>query len=291
MLSWTILEDQFPVPRNTAASKIGDGLISLLWQLRSHFNPDHNKVSSLSNTTVVAIFRNLCLWRRHAQTWEVLTLKNPIEPPKVHQFSLSLHSVATNRAKFKHLFFKQYKAWFSFSCLYFLQCWLRDQTKVQRAANLWKVKLPACWPHDMYQRRKRGVRGGGGGIQITLRTVKTEDRRNLWNQFLAYSRTKEVQVTNSEHNEKRMIAEAWMRIHVNPQKSKTLNLSVREKREKNREEREGKGWEPVDKHLGPSFHGTRCASGPDASSSWREHWLLIGLIYTGFWSVRRHDLI
>ena len=22
-----------------------------------------------------------------AQTWEVLTLKNPIEPPKVHQFS------------------------------------------------------------------------------------------------------------------------------------------------------------------------------------------------------------
>ena len=27
-------------------------------------NPDHNKFSSLSNTTVVAIFPKLCLWRR-----------------------------------------------------------------------------------------------------------------------------------------------------------------------------------------------------------------------------------
>ena len=63
-LSWTILEEQFPVPRYTAASKIGNGVISLLWQLRCHCNPDHNKLSSLSNTTVVAIFPNICLWRR-----------------------------------------------------------------------------------------------------------------------------------------------------------------------------------------------------------------------------------
>ena len=48
-----ILEEYFPVPRNTAARKIGNGIISLLWQLRCHSNPDHNKVSSLSNTTVV----------------------------------------------------------------------------------------------------------------------------------------------------------------------------------------------------------------------------------------------
>ena len=27
-------------------------------------NPNHNKVSSLSNTTVASIFPNLCLWRR-----------------------------------------------------------------------------------------------------------------------------------------------------------------------------------------------------------------------------------
>ena len=55
-LLWTILEEQFPVPRNTAASKIGNSVISLLWQLRCHCNTDHNKFSSLSNTTVVAIF-------------------------------------------------------------------------------------------------------------------------------------------------------------------------------------------------------------------------------------------
>ena len=47
------------VPRNTAASKIGNGIISLLWQLRCHCNPDHNKVSSLRNTTVVLIFPNV----------------------------------------------------------------------------------------------------------------------------------------------------------------------------------------------------------------------------------------
>ena len=39
------------MPRNTAASKISNGITSLLWQLRCHCNPDHNKFSSLSNTT------------------------------------------------------------------------------------------------------------------------------------------------------------------------------------------------------------------------------------------------
>ena len=58
------LEDQFPVPRYTAASKIGNSVISLLWQLQCRCNPDHNKFSSLSNTTVVAIFPKLCFWRR-----------------------------------------------------------------------------------------------------------------------------------------------------------------------------------------------------------------------------------
>ena len=50
--------------RNIAASMIGNGVISLLWELRCHCNPDHDKFSSLSNTTVVAIFPNVCLWRR-----------------------------------------------------------------------------------------------------------------------------------------------------------------------------------------------------------------------------------
>ena len=34
---------------------------------------------------------------------------------------------------------------------------------------------------------------------------------------------------------------------------------------------EGKAKRPADKHLGPPFHGTRCASDPHASSYWREH--------------------
>ena len=59
-----IFEEQFPVPTYTAASKIGNSVISLLRQLRCRCKPDHNKFSSLSNTTVVAIFPKLCLWRR-----------------------------------------------------------------------------------------------------------------------------------------------------------------------------------------------------------------------------------
>ena len=63
-LPWMILEEQFSVPRNTSLSKIGNSVISLLWQLRCHSNPDHKIFSSLSNTTVGAIFPKLCLWRR-----------------------------------------------------------------------------------------------------------------------------------------------------------------------------------------------------------------------------------
>ena len=63
-LLWMILEEQFPVPRNTTVSKIGNSVVSLLWQLRCRCNPDHNKFSSLSHTTMVAIFPKLCLWPR-----------------------------------------------------------------------------------------------------------------------------------------------------------------------------------------------------------------------------------
>ena len=82
-LPWTILEEQFPVPRSTAGSKIGNGGMSLLWQLRCHCNLDHDKLSSLSNTTVVAIFLNLCLWppKFEHKLRHLLTLNNCIEPP------------------------------------------------------------------------------------------------------------------------------------------------------------------------------------------------------------------
>ena len=37
----------------------------------------YDKFSSISNKTMVAIFPNVCLWRRsYAQNWEVLTPKN-----------------------------------------------------------------------------------------------------------------------------------------------------------------------------------------------------------------------
>ena len=70
------------MPRNTALSKIDNGVISLLYQLRFHCNPDHNKFSSSSDTAVVVIFQIFVNDDVvYAQTWEVLTVKNPIEPP------------------------------------------------------------------------------------------------------------------------------------------------------------------------------------------------------------------
>ena len=78
-----ILEEQFPVPRNTAVSKIGNGVISLLCQLRCHCNPDHNKVSSLSKTTVVLISPNLCKWRRSLRS-----NLGGIDPEKLYRATL-----------------------------------------------------------------------------------------------------------------------------------------------------------------------------------------------------------
>ena len=91
-LLWTILEEQFPVPRNTAASKIGNGIISLLWQLRCHCNPDHNKFSSLSNTTVVAVFPKLCLWRR-----SLCSNLGGIGPEQLYRATLIMHLVCTSK--------------------------------------------------------------------------------------------------------------------------------------------------------------------------------------------------
>ena len=77
-----ILEEQFPMPRNNAESKIGNGAILFLWQLRCHCNPDHIKFSSLSNTTVVAIFPN----RR-------------IDPEKLHLVTLTQLQNCNNTQK------------------------------------------------------------------------------------------------------------------------------------------------------------------------------------------------
>ena len=82
-LPCSILEEQFLVPRYTAASKIGNSVISLLWQLRCRCNPDHNKFSSSSNTTVVAIFPKLCLWRR-----SLCSNLGGIDPEKLYRATL-----------------------------------------------------------------------------------------------------------------------------------------------------------------------------------------------------------
>ena len=61
--------------------------------------PDHDKFSSLSNKTVVAIFPNVCLWRRScAQNWVVLTLKNccSIEPPSYASAAYVVASYGTH---------------------------------------------------------------------------------------------------------------------------------------------------------------------------------------------------
>ena len=56
-----ILVGKLPVPRNTAVSKIGNGVVSLLRLLQCNCNPAvHNKFPSFSNTILVVIFLDLC---------------------------------------------------------------------------------------------------------------------------------------------------------------------------------------------------------------------------------------
>ena len=62
-----------------AAREIGNGIISLLWQLQCHSNPDHDKFSSSSNTSVVVISPNLCWqWHRDYMYWPWKTLSSHV---------------------------------------------------------------------------------------------------------------------------------------------------------------------------------------------------------------------
>ena len=71
-----------PMPRNTAASKIDDDAISLLWQLWCHCNLVHNNFLYLSNPAVAVIFPNLCWWQRTlcSNTGGIDPEKKTIEP-------------------------------------------------------------------------------------------------------------------------------------------------------------------------------------------------------------------
>ena len=81
---WTILEEQFPVPRNTAANKIGKSV-----SFRCYDNSDVIVTVIITNFHLYLIQR----WRQsfqifvnsdvvYAQTRDVLTLKNSMESPK-----------------------------------------------------------------------------------------------------------------------------------------------------------------------------------------------------------------
>ena len=90
-LSRTILEEELLVPRNTAASRIDNVVITLLWQLRCHCNPDHDKFSSLSNTAVVVIFLHACYWR-----CSLCPNLGDIDPKKTHRATLIvIHRIST----------------------------------------------------------------------------------------------------------------------------------------------------------------------------------------------------
>ena len=83
----TILEKQFSVPKNTAASKIGNGVIN-----GDSYYDNSDVIATLIITNFHLCLIQLC-WQffqifvygdvvyNYAQTWDVVTLKNCIKPP------------------------------------------------------------------------------------------------------------------------------------------------------------------------------------------------------------------
>ena len=68
----------FPVSRNTAASKIGNDVISLLWGSEVIATVIIKKISSLFYKAVVVIVQMFAYGNVvYAQTWEVMSLKKP----------------------------------------------------------------------------------------------------------------------------------------------------------------------------------------------------------------------
>ena len=71
------------MPRNIAASKIGNGVISLLWQLRCHCIPDHDKFSSLSNKIFqMFVYGNAVTLRiGRYWPWKTVSISNHLHMP------------------------------------------------------------------------------------------------------------------------------------------------------------------------------------------------------------------
>ena len=102
----------------------------MLWQLRCHCKPDqYDKFSS----TVVAIFPNVCLWRRSLCSNLAFTLKNCIEPP-------SYASTAYVVAIWSSFLFDSFvKIWDT--CENFLGKWFTAPPGKKFLVRLW---LPPC---------------------------------------------------------------------------------------------------------------------------------------------------
>ena len=102
----------------------------MLWQLRCHCKPDqYDKFSS----TVVAIFPNVCLWRRSLCSNLAFTLKNCIEPP-------SYASTAYVVAIWPSFLFDSFvKIWDT--CENFLGKWFSAPPGKKFLVRLW---LPPC---------------------------------------------------------------------------------------------------------------------------------------------------
>ena len=102
----------------------------MLWQLRCHCNPDHDKFSS----TVVAIFPNVCLWRRSLCSNLALTLKNCIEPPS---YASTAYVVAIYMASF--LFDSFVKIWDTWDN--FLGKWFTAPPGKKFPVRLWSLQI------------------------------------------------------------------------------------------------------------------------------------------------------
>ena len=92
-LPLTILKENFRVPRNTAPSKIGNSVISLLWQLRCHCNPDHNKISIFIWYNFGGDFSQSLLWRR-----SLCSNLGGIDPEKLYRATLTRSSRGSTKS-------------------------------------------------------------------------------------------------------------------------------------------------------------------------------------------------
>ena len=92
-LPWTILEEQLPVPRKTAASKIGDGVSSFLRLFLTLMSVIATLIITNFHLCLIQLWRqfftNLCLWRR-----SLCSNLGGIDPEKLYRATLKFSKFA-----------------------------------------------------------------------------------------------------------------------------------------------------------------------------------------------------